>query len=162
MREVSWIAKDVFFFKESCSRELIVFNNSYNGECYWRVLIILLQYVMLYSEVLHFVSCVDHCLVEMVAVYLCSSTRLSIFFLFFDIFIGYMMIVCPLEIVDSTSRLLEWSEGYNTGCSCPQTFALYCPYKKYPDCGALQDTSSRCKISLTCLSLVVIYLLCIK
>ena len=84
------------------------------------------------------------------------------YFLYIDIFIGYMMIVCPLEIVDSTSLLMEWSEGNKAGCSCPQIFALYCPYGKYPDCWALQDTSSRCKISLTCVSLLVIYLLCMK
>jgi hypothetical protein len=116
---------------------------------------------MLYLEVLHFVSCVDHCLVKMVAVYLYSSTRLNIL-LYIYIFIGYMMMVCPLEIVDSTSLLLEWSEGNKAGCSCPQIFALYCPYGKYPDCWALQDTFSRCKISQTCLSLLVIYLLCMK
>jgi len=69
---------------------------------------------------------VDHCLVKMVAVYLYSSTRLSIF-LFIDLFIAYMMIVCPLEIVDSTFLLLEWNEGNKVGCSCPKIFALYCP-----------------------------------
>jgi len=66
--------------------------------------------------------------VKMVAVYLYSSTRL--FFLFIDLFIGYVMIMCPLEIVDSTFLLLEWSEGNKAGCSCPQIFALNCPYRK--------------------------------
>jgi len=69
-----------------------------------------------------------------------------------------MMIVCPLEIVDSTFLLLEWNEGNKVGCSCPKIFALYCPYGKYPDCWVVQDASLRCKISLIVL---VIYLLCI-
>ena len=67
--------------------------------------------------------------------------------------------MCHLEIVDSTFLLLEWNEGNQAGCSCTQIFALYCPHGKYPDCWAAQDTSSCCKISL---SVLVIYLLCIK
>jgi hypothetical protein len=36
---------------------------------------------MLYSEILHFVRCVDHCPVKMMAVYLLSSTRFGTFYL---------------------------------------------------------------------------------
>jgi hypothetical protein len=72
------------------------------------VLITLLQHVMLYSEVLHFVSCMDHCLVKVVPVYLYSRTRLSVFFYRF-IRMLYDDSASP-EIVDSTFLLLEWSE----------------------------------------------------